>query len=544
MKRILVYSSLSVLTAIGTVFAAANAEFFEGEETTPITASQASQDSINPAAEPITLGSISSGDNPLANGSSESLLMNPASADALSADIQPITLSANGPASVSSKAGSTFGTTRINAAEPTASEAFSARFTSDNSFGSFGGEAQPNPVVSQVPGTVTPDTTAPGVVPTAKPSVADPSAPESDEDTSVTDTDETGIDETGADGMETLSPVPGAVPLSPATPSAPTGADGVVPATPTEAPLGSPAIPSPPGTAPLEADPTDDELAPEAIEDEPIESDSFDASPAEAPLTDEPLIEEDAEMDSDMPLPAPPGSSVTPSTPGGVSPVTPVTPSAPDSNFTPAPDEGVAPSEPDSDFTPASPEGITPSSPDGDFTPAPDEDITPDAPDSNFTPASPDGITPGVPSDGFTPTEPDGASPLTPAAPPVESEPPAAPPTPLPPSPEAPTEALPPVNDDFDESEPLGSTSDRLVGEGFTPFQLSYLAIGGGLKDAGIPGGNQLLSAYEAGELSAQDIVEAGAVTKRLGTAASDEANYAKGVDKFLKLLSRDALNS
>ncbi|MEO0768695.1 MAG: hypothetical protein AAFY72_04565, partial [Cyanobacteria bacterium J06649_4] len=54
---------------------------------------------------------------------------------------------------------------------------------------------------------------------------------------------------------------------------------------------------------------------------------------------------------------------------------------------------------------------------------------------------------------------------------------------------------------------PLSGVSgdERLIGEGFTPFQLSYLAIGGGLEAEGIPGGDLLLQAYEAGDIEAED---------------------------------------
>jgi len=80
--------------------------------------------------------------------------------------------------------------------------------------------------------------------------------------------------------------------------------------------------------------------------------------------------------------------------------------------------------------------------------------------------------------------------------------------------------------------------SDRLIGEGFSPFQLSYLAIGGGLE--GIPGGDKLLAAYDSGDLSAADIVDAGASSNRLGADASDQDDYTAGVERFLNLLSRD----
>jgi len=266
----------------------------------------------------------------------------------------------------------------------------------------------------------------------------------------------------GADSVETLSPVPGAMPLSPVP------ENSIVPATPG------------PGVDSVEMD---------SIEMDSIEMNSFDAMPAEAPSAEDSLGEDSLLEDSlgeDSLVEEPPtDESLGEESPMPLesAPVAP-TPLAP---------------------TPLAPEPLVP------------ETLTP-------TPLSPE---PGAPM------------------------------------PNAPAEALPPINDGFEGGSPegsfeegspggnsfnedtsLGSVGDRLIGEGFTPFQLSYLAIGGGLKEAGIPGGNQLLSAYESGDLSAEDVVAAGAMTKRLGTAASDEANYTKGVDKFLRLLSRDALNN
>jgi hypothetical protein len=102
------------------------------------------------------------------------------------------------------------------------------------------------------------------------------------------------------------------------------------------------------------------------------------------------------------------------------------------------------------------------------------------------------------------------------------------------------------MEDDAVPSSPSSgmSSGDRLVGEGFTPFQLSYLAVSGGLKEEGIPGGNQLIMAYEAGEISAEDIVEAGASAKRLGTAADDQFEYTQGVERFLTIFQKDARSS
>ncbi|MGD1897657.1 MAG: hypothetical protein ACFB16_11980 [Phormidesmis sp.] len=168
-------------------------------------------------------------------------------------------------------------------------------------------------------------------------------------------------------------------------------------------------------------------------------------------------------------------------------------------------------------------------------SPVPSDDFSPETPGTTDPEATPDDFSPN----GVTPVNPsedelDQTLPATPL-----------PPSPVTPAPGSTEEPGDPIEGDaFDAPAPLGNESDRLIGEGFTPFQLSYLAIGGGLEEAGIPGGNQLMSAYEDGEISAEDIVAAGAVTKRLGTAASDESEYAKGVDKFLKLFNRDGLTS
>ena len=144
-------------------------------------------------------------------------------------------------------------------------------------------------------------------------------------------------------------------------------------------------------------------------------------------------------------------------------------------------------------------------------------------------------------------------------SPPVESAPfPSAPgPSPVPSSP---LEPLPPVEeevptDEFSEPDELPEPDpnslnepptgeDRLTGEGFTPFQLSYLAIAGGLKAEGIPGGSLLIKAYDAGEIVAEDVVAAGAATKRLGTAADDREDYTQSVDRFLHRLQKDARSS
>ena len=110
--------------------------------------------------------------------------------------------------------------------------------------------------------------------------------------------------------------------------------------------------------------------------------------------------------------------------------------------------------------------------------------------------------------------------------------------------PESETDEFPEPETDPNSLNESPTDEDRLVGEGFTPFQLSYLAIAGGLKAEGIPGGSLLIKAYDAGEIVAEDVVAAAAATKRLGTAADDRDDYTQSVDRFLHRLQRDAQSS
>ncbi|MEL6780513.1 MAG: hypothetical protein AAFO06_25080 [Cyanobacteria bacterium J06597_16] len=215
--------------------------------------------------------------------------------------------------------------------------------------------------------------------------------------------------------------------------------------------------------------------------------------------------------------------SPQPGIPGGVVPATPsqsapagITPAAP-LPATPLP------ATPPSDLpaTPVEPMQVLP----------PEAPIAPMAPADPIEPAQP--LIPDVPgdmdletNDDFSPDEfsPDEFSPED----------------------ASPEDALPlEENGDPSEFPSSGVSADeRLIGEGFTPFQLSYLAISGGLREEGIPGGGMLLSAYKSGDISAEDIVAAGAGSKRLGTAADDQEDYTKGVDRFLKILEQDTRSS
>jgi len=165
---------------------------------------------------------------------------------------------------------------------------------------------------------------------------------------------------------------------------------------------------------------------------------------------------------------------------------------------------------------------------------------------------------PGMESPGAFESEPLPSEPLSPApaeppadspvAPPVNPsvEPLPTEPLPVEPLPAEPLPAEPLPDDGFDPEpgtfpESNAPSGESLVGEGFTPFQLSYLAIAGGLREEGIPGGDRLVNAYKDGDLSATDIVNAGEASNRLGTAADDKDDFTKDVDRFLKMFRRDA---
>ena len=212
-------------------------------------------------------------------------------------------------------------------------------------------------------------------------------------------------------------------------------------------------------------------------------------------LSPEADVEEDADIEED--------AGIEETVPGG-----PI-------NSSPLPDE----SSPAIPSTPSAPLPSTPSAPlpsaPGTLSPAAPSTPLPSAP-STPLPSTPGTLSPATP----LPEGPSGntVEPLSPISPMEEDVTPG----------DIPTSGT----ESFGES-------DRLVGAGFSPFQLSYLAINGGLE--GIPGGDMLLSAYESGDLSAADIVDAGASTNRLGTDAENQDDYTAGVARFLNLLSRDS---
>jgi len=473
MKRI-IYSSLSVVTAIGTVFVAAKAEVFSQNGSTQDATEQFTAiaptdsflgDSLDGSLKDTAKGDLSSlsisqrndqGVNDLLSGN---VLNSGSKLAATSSDI-PSGLSSQSKASTKIDE-SVSAPTVVSSVAP-ASPAFSA---SRRSYGQF----------AQVPVTQVPMPEEPAAAPTAKPSAA-----EADAATELPEAESPVVPASGIGVEAAPTAAPTIVPASPTVlPAAP------VDATETEA-LGSEMEAAPTEATPIEATPT--EAAP--VEDEsfgeesPVENEAFEAQPlpTEAPdavdgdtFEDGSIEMEIEEAPESMPEAAPLPSTPLPSAPG-----TPV---------------------------PASPDGL------GEPVPS-----APTAP---------------IPSQSFPAEEPSA---------PIENVPIEESPIENAPIENAPLEEVPMEENSFPSpTEPLSDSGDRLIGEGFTPFQLSYLAASGGLKEAGIPGGFILIDAYKDGDISAEDVVNAGATTKRLGTAANDEAAYTDSVDDFLKMLVRDA---
>ncbi|MEO1684903.1 MAG: hypothetical protein AAFS06_16795 [Cyanobacteria bacterium J06631_12] len=432
--------------------------------------------------------------------------------------------------------------------------------------------SRPTELVGQLPETQLPET-----APTAKPSSG---AFISDEPTEATAGDP---DASEATTVDSPAVVPGSIgiPLpspgfsEPATSQTPVPANGVVPATPTES---LEAVPSGPEDGTL-------------MEGDAVEEDSLDESAIEAEDSLEPEVDAldgDGMEPGTVEMPQPDGIEAYPEaspieedvSPSEAAPVAPPT-GIEGTEAAPVPPAGIEETEPapvapptgieEPGAVPVTPptgiEGVeeSPVAPPGEVPGAPIEGVE-EAPEglgeSEIEDNMPAGEDPEEPLDAPVPAAPPGDIPsdVPPAGAPIpEPEAPGAPvpgptegmppgPTdglPSSPAPVTPVEPLPPVEEDALPGEPVpGPTSDsgnRLIGEGFTPFQLSYLAISGGLNEEGIPGGTRLLAAYEAGSLSAEDVVEAGALSNKLGTAASDEEDFTKSVDNFLKMLVRDS---
>ncbi|MEL6472182.1 MAG: hypothetical protein AAFQ74_20840 [Cyanobacteria bacterium J06623_4] len=532
MKRI-IYSSLSVLTAIGTVFVAAKAEVFNREGNP----SQASS-----SGEVVALDSSLDGANGLAGlpdalgdvGTFESSLPVPADVEGGSLtglNSKAFLNGADKPQKGLAKGGSellssSVGPSKVGPTDATNSASIIPITTSLNGTPQAlpvrSVQARPlpaQPVANQAPRQeavqvaqpVIPGTTLPETAPTAKPT-SEPDVP----------------DETEATSGDPDAPT-----------AAPIEATGETPA------VGSPASPT---------------IVPSGI-GTPLPTPGFSEptiSPTPIPANEDALVEEDALTEEDAPVDAIDEAEIAPEATD--MPASDGIDASPEMSPT---DESVP-----LDAAPVGPEGIeepgiAPVAPPGDIPGAPVEGME-EAPEgldeSEIEDSMPAGEEPPLespvpaapPTDIPSEVPPAGVPIPEPGAPvpgPTEGMPPG-PTDEIPPSPApvTPVEPLPPIEEDALPGEPVpgptgdsGDSGDRLISEGFTPFQLSYLAFSGGLGEEGIPGGTRLLSAYESGSLSAEDVVEAGALSKKLGTAASDEEDYTKSVDNFLKLMVRDS---
>lgn len=574
MKRI-IYGSLSVLTAVCTVFVAAKAEVFNTDNKSSQLSEEIADANVSSNTSRLP-GTLSDELTPQlthelngGNGSDESL--NNGLKSSLSAG-------SNTPLQPNSLLGSVVGQAGVNPTLKSGQQALNALKSADGGNVAIGnpsfnrlassngapGSTRPAQIVASTP------TLRANAAPTASMSViADggPSLPASAVSVTGTSSDIQAADVMEADAVAntpasaitpsgTSLPAPGTVvPAAPAlgapTSGAPVPATGLEaapaiepsidadmaedPASLGEVPEATPALDGMPLDEMPEAGmPETEEFSEGSAEGEVFEEESFEEESFDEDASAEDSLEEsDEALEGEVLEETKPDieSDAVPGTPETIPGATPFPPA----NGTPAPEvmPDVAP-EGMPEVMPEGPEGISPVPPAQEGAPTqvvPAQPLSP-TPGTNM---------PGIPGGPAAPEMP--AAPIEPL-PPTESEV-----VPLEEAPmEAPLEA--PVDSEIEsDAAPApfpvsGSSSDRLMGEGFTPFQLSYLAISGGLKDEGIPGGGLLLSAYDAGDISAEDIVAAGASSKRLGTAASDEADFTKGVDRFLELFKRDARSS
>ena len=518
MKR-LIYGSLSVLTAIGTVFLAAKAEVFSAENRPSANSEEITAAGLDkaddfsslptptgllgalPGALP-TDGLLSTG----LTGSTGSTKASSMKAGSIEADLAKGDLTFVPKRSLLATKGPEF--------QPIAGQSL-IESVSPRPLSSQAQTSQAQTYSAQtVPTTVPPAGIQAQSTPAAKPDVVQQSVPP-------------------VAASESVKPIEGDADLT--APTAP----GVVPSTapgliPSTTP-GTLIVPATPNNLAPEEDPiSEEESAPAA-----------DLAPAEGLSPEADLTPESGSS---------PAGNLTPS--GNIAPASDLTPEgnigpagdlAPEDNvapggrmapsLSPMPSEGIIrESNPtvtpdDSGVSPAgiSPAGVPPTgfpSEAEPMTPLPSAPIVPSMGAPSMAPSADPSVDPSIAPSDDSSVEPQPIEPL--------------PPSPLPPSP------LPPANDSAAPNEfPVsGSSSDRLVGEGFSPFQLSYLALAGGLKEEGIPGGTQLVSAYKQGDLLAEDVVAAGATSNRLGTAASDQADYTDGVDRFLEIFRKDARSS
>ena len=85
-------------------------------------------------------------------------------------------------------------------------------------------------------------------------------------------------------------------------------------------------------------------------------------------------------------------------------------------------------------------------------------------------------------------------------------------------------------------AEPIAINSNNLLTH-FTnvsylkPFDAAFLAYQGNLKAQGIPSGSALISRYQIGSLTAQDVVKAAVNAKKLPAQALNDIGYLNAVE-------------
>lgn len=80
--------------------------------------------------------------------------------------------------------------------------------------------------------------------------------------------------------------------------------------------------------------------------------------------------------------------------------------------------------------------------------------------------------------------------------------------------------------------------AQRTVVHQSTPIQLVSLAERGYLQEQGIPQGNALLTAYDFGQLTARDLIQAAIEDGRVSAGALENANYVNAVENALRGLT------
>lgn len=71
-----------------------------------------------------------------------------------------------------------------------------------------------------------------------------------------------------------------------------------------------------------------------------------------------------------------------------------------------------------------------------------------------------------------------------------------------------------------------------------TPFGLVYLARHGYFREQGIPGYGSLMAAYESGDVTAEELVQAAIDTNRLSVDVLDDSGFMDAVANQLRLVN------